>query len=295
MDDPSTEFQASSEAYQSASQRIIAALGKILAAGDRAQQRVATFYQQQGIEPGSGARALTSPQLPRAAREANRSLLSLQAAMARATLIPPAGGRPDAGLLAPPTLGNQPRRDAFTHWLATQRPGLKLRHFAPLGPSCEFDLGYGLEVGRTIVTYVAHEAWPDRLFVLHLEPTRALHGLHSPLLDLLAFVRLVQASHTGIQRLTLVLGLRSEPPPSVAYALALCCHYLPGQATKPRHETASFELELTNFDWSRVRRKVREPHTRRTTSSPTQPSRTRSAPRLTPSTAARALGNRTRI
>lgn len=70
------------EDYTAAVQRYLASIDTVLAAGDRAQQRMAEFYQRHGLEPGSGEAALTSPTLPPAEREANGRLLEMREALA---------------------------------------------------------------------------------------------------------------------------------------------------------------------------------------------------------------------
>ena len=72
------------EDYTAAVQRYLASIDTVLAAGDRAQQRMAEFYRRHGLEPGSGEAALTSPTLPPAEREANGRVLALREALARA-------------------------------------------------------------------------------------------------------------------------------------------------------------------------------------------------------------------
>ena len=72
------------EDYSAAVKRFLASIDTVLASGDRAQQRMADFYQRHGIEPGSGEKALTDPGLSPAEREANRRLLEMREALAAA-------------------------------------------------------------------------------------------------------------------------------------------------------------------------------------------------------------------
>jgi hypothetical protein len=88
------------EDYTAAVQRYLASIDAVLAAGDRAQQRMAEFYRRHGLEPGSGERALTSPYLPAAEREANRRVLALREALARAAQ--PSGPTPVPAPPPPP-------------------------------------------------------------------------------------------------------------------------------------------------------------------------------------------------
>jgi hypothetical protein len=88
------------EDYTAAVQRYLASIDAVLAAGDRAQQRMAEFYRRHGLEPGSGERALTSPSLPAAEREANRRVLALREALARAAQ--PSGPTPVPAPPLPP-------------------------------------------------------------------------------------------------------------------------------------------------------------------------------------------------
>jgi hypothetical protein len=121
-----TPHEATWEDYSAAVSRFIASLDTVLAAGDRAQQRMAEFYRRHGIEPGSGEQALTLPSLPPAEREANRRLLDLRAALIRAARQPrPEGDAPEA-LLARGTPVAEPHRDRLTGWFAAHRPDLAL-------------------------------------------------------------------------------------------------------------------------------------------------------------------------
>jgi hypothetical protein len=72
------------EDYTAAVTRFLASIDTVLARGEQAQARMAEFYQRHGIEPGAGERALTSPSLPAAEREANRRLLAMREALAAA-------------------------------------------------------------------------------------------------------------------------------------------------------------------------------------------------------------------
>ena len=120
-----TPHEPTWEDYSAAVTRFLAAIDTVLASGDRAQQRMAEFYRRHKIEPDSGEKALTDSALPPAEREANRHLLEMREALARAaqraapapTVAPvPVPADPSPSAAPPPTpslaaraLGNRTR------------------------------------------------------------------------------------------------------------------------------------------------------------------------------------------
>lgn len=90
------------EDYTAAVRRYLAAIDTVVAAGDRAQARMAEFYQRHGLVPGSGERALTSPALPAAAREANRRVLALRETLAAAAQRTAPAAGPDTAAPSTP-------------------------------------------------------------------------------------------------------------------------------------------------------------------------------------------------
>lgn len=289
-----TPQESTWEDYSAAVSRFIASLDTVLAHGDRAQQRMAEFYRCHGIEPGSGEAALTAPTLPPAEREANRRLLDLRAALARAARQPrPDGDTPEALLARGPHVA-EAHRDRLTGWLAAHRPDLALRPFVPQGAIPGIDVGWQVEIGGTTLAYLVHPNSPDLLSISQLQRQGGARALRSPLGDLVRFLRLVQASGAGIERVRSSLGPAPGAPLSFARLAVFGQRYLPARNLGLVNGLPTFEGDLTAFSWTTERAKVRQPRPRRPASPPPAPS-SPATPLRTPSVAARALGSRTRI
>ncbi|PTY07821.1 hypothetical protein DB347_06240 [Opitutaceae bacterium EW11] len=152
-------------------------------------------------------------------------------------------------------------RDRFTAWLESHQPQNPPRLYQPAGFLGAPPVGWHLKIGRTTFVYRVPEDATDVFYIVLIERGGSRRALHSPFLDLVRLLQLVQRSESGIRWIRgHVEAPRWRPIDALSpdRILAFYRRYLTAVSQGVDHGVEWYGGDLTAFSWSAEKRKIRE-------------------------------------
>lgn len=148
--------------------------------------------------------------------------------------------------------------DVFTVWLQQHQPHAAPKLYQPAGFLGAAPVGWQVLIGRTPFVYRVPAETPDVFYIVRIERSER-HALHSPFIDMVRLLQLIQRSQAGIRWIRgHVEPTRNRPADALSREriLAFYRRYLTAVSFGVENGIEWYGGDLTAFSWRAEKRKV---------------------------------------